>query len=189
MDRWTPRAAPVRNSRHRGHPAPLPEDYNVVIRSATGPAAPPAARTLTAMGRALVLNATELPLAVVPARRAVVLVLKEKAEVVQSNGAIFHSERIALEAPSVTSSTFPSARTRRSRDGRSSPGTVGSASTAGQRPRTSTTCSRGRGVASMCGRTWSRPAAAATRRRWTERLTRPVSICTANRSLRRTASA
>jgi len=48
-----------------------------------------------------VLNATELPLAVVPARRAVVLVLKEKAEVVQSNGAIFHSERIALEAPSV----------------------------------------------------------------------------------------
>ena len=57
--------------------------------------------TLVAMGRALVLNATELPLAVVPARRAVVLVLKEKAEVVQSNGAIFHSERIALEAPSV----------------------------------------------------------------------------------------
>jgi len=28
------------------------------------------------MGRALVLNATDLPLAVVPARRAVVLVLK-----------------------------------------------------------------------------------------------------------------
>ena len=53
------------------------------------------------MGRALVLNATELPLAVVPARRAVVLVLKEKAEVVQSNGAIFHSERIAMEAPLV----------------------------------------------------------------------------------------
>ena len=101
MDRWTPRAAPVRNSRHRGHPAPPREDYNVVIRSASGPAVPLAARTLTAMGRALVLNATELPLAVVPARRAVVLVLKEKAEVVQSNGAIFHSERIALEAPSV----------------------------------------------------------------------------------------
>src|SRR6185369_11014703 len=99
--RWTPRAAPVRNSRHRGHPAPRRADYNVVIRSGSEAVQPAAARTLTAMGRALVLNATELPLAVVPARRAVVLVLKEKAEVVQSNGAIFHSERIALEAPSV----------------------------------------------------------------------------------------
>jgi 5-methylcytosine-specific restriction endonuclease McrA len=53
------------------------------------------------MGRALVLNATDLPLAVVPARRAVVLVLKEKAEVVLSNGMIFHSEHLVLEAPSV----------------------------------------------------------------------------------------
>jgi 5-methylcytosine-specific restriction endonuclease McrA len=53
------------------------------------------------VGRALVLNATDLPLAVVSARRAVVLVLKEKAEVVTSNGLIFHSERLALEAPSV----------------------------------------------------------------------------------------
>lgn len=53
------------------------------------------------MGRALVLNATDVPLAVVPARRAVVLVLKEKAEVVLSNGAIFRSEHISLEAPSV----------------------------------------------------------------------------------------
>ncbi|HCO01959.1 MAG TPA: HNH endonuclease, partial [Actinobacteria bacterium] len=32
------------------------------------------------MGRALVLNATHEPLAIVPARRAVVLVLKHKAE-------------------------------------------------------------------------------------------------------------
>jgi 5-methylcytosine-specific restriction endonuclease McrA len=53
------------------------------------------------MGRALVLNATDLPLAVVSARRAVVLVLKEKAEVVQSNGLIFHSEHVELEAPSI----------------------------------------------------------------------------------------
>jgi 5-methylcytosine-specific restriction endonuclease McrA len=53
------------------------------------------------MGRALVLNATDLPLAVVSARRAVVLVLKEKAEVVQSNGLIFHSEHLELEAPSI----------------------------------------------------------------------------------------
>jgi 5-methylcytosine-specific restriction endonuclease McrA len=53
------------------------------------------------MGRALVLNVTDAPLAVVPARRAVVLVLKDKAEVVSSNGAIFRSERVSLEAPSV----------------------------------------------------------------------------------------
>ena len=53
------------------------------------------------MGRALVLNVTDSPLAVVPARRAVVLVLKDKAEVVASNGAIFRSERVELEAPSV----------------------------------------------------------------------------------------
>jgi 5-methylcytosine-specific restriction endonuclease McrA len=53
------------------------------------------------MGRALVLNATDAPLAVVPARRAVVMVLKEKAEVVASNGAVFHSEHLTMEAPSV----------------------------------------------------------------------------------------
>jgi 5-methylcytosine-specific restriction endonuclease McrA len=53
------------------------------------------------MGRALVLNATDAPLAVVPARRAVVLVLKDKAEVVASNGMIFHAERIQIEAPSI----------------------------------------------------------------------------------------
>ncbi|HEX7464139.1 MAG TPA: HNH endonuclease [Actinomycetota bacterium] len=53
------------------------------------------------MGRALVLNATHQPLAVVSARRAVVLVLKDKAEVVASNGMVFHSERLQIEAPSV----------------------------------------------------------------------------------------
>ncbi|MGZ4132643.1 MAG: HNH endonuclease [Actinomycetota bacterium] len=53
------------------------------------------------MGRALVLNATDVPLAVVPARRAVVLVLKDKAEVVLSNGAMFRAEYVAMEAPSI----------------------------------------------------------------------------------------
>ncbi len=53
------------------------------------------------MGRALVLNASEQPLAVVTARRAVVLVLKDKAEVIVSNGFVFRSERFELEAPSV----------------------------------------------------------------------------------------
>jgi 5-methylcytosine-specific restriction endonuclease McrA len=53
------------------------------------------------VGRALVLNATLQPLAVVPARRAVVLVLKRKAEVVRSNGQVFRSERLQIDAPSV----------------------------------------------------------------------------------------
>ena len=53
------------------------------------------------MGRSLVLNASQEPLAVVPARRAVVLVLKEKAEIVVSNGVVFHSQWIEIPAPSV----------------------------------------------------------------------------------------
>lgn len=47
------------------------------------------------------LNVTHQPLAVVPARRAVVLVLKEKAEVLVSNGQVFRSESLELDAPSV----------------------------------------------------------------------------------------
>jgi 5-methylcytosine-specific restriction endonuclease McrA len=53
------------------------------------------------VGRSLVLNASLQPLAVVPARRAVVLVLREKADVVASNGMVFRSERIRMAAPSV----------------------------------------------------------------------------------------
>jgi 5-methylcytosine-specific restriction endonuclease McrA len=53
------------------------------------------------MGRALVLNASHQPLAVVSARRAVVLVLKDKAEVLVPNGQLFRSERISMDAPSV----------------------------------------------------------------------------------------
>jgi 5-methylcytosine-specific restriction endonuclease McrA len=53
------------------------------------------------MGRSLILNATHQPLAVVTARRAVVLVLKDKAEVVVPDGMVFHSERLEVEAQSV----------------------------------------------------------------------------------------
>ena len=53
------------------------------------------------MGRALVLNASESPLAVVAARRAVVMVLKEKADVVLTNGMVFHSAQLTVEALSV----------------------------------------------------------------------------------------
>jgi 5-methylcytosine-specific restriction endonuclease McrA len=51
--------------------------------------------------RALLLNATFEPLCVLPIRRAVVLVLKEKAEIVARNGAEFHSEHLAIPVPNV----------------------------------------------------------------------------------------
>jgi len=53
------------------------------------------------MSKALVLNATYEPLCVVPVRRAVVLVLKEKAEVLHATERTLHSERTAMPAPSV----------------------------------------------------------------------------------------
>ncbi|HYY44493.1 MAG TPA: HNH endonuclease [Actinomycetota bacterium] len=53
------------------------------------------------MGRALVLNASYQPLCVVPVRRALVLALKGKAEVLHTNGATFRSETLHLQAPSV----------------------------------------------------------------------------------------
>ena len=53
------------------------------------------------MGRALVLNASYQPLCVVPVRRALVLALKEKADVLHTNGLVFRSEMLELHAPSV----------------------------------------------------------------------------------------
>lgn len=53
------------------------------------------------MGRSLILNATYEPLGVVSARRAVVLVLSEKAEMIHPSGDEFHSERLTVAVPSV----------------------------------------------------------------------------------------
>jgi 5-methylcytosine-specific restriction endonuclease McrA len=53
------------------------------------------------MARALVLNATYEPLSIVSARRAVVLVLREKAELVEHGNGAFRSEAVALPMPSV----------------------------------------------------------------------------------------
>jgi len=53
------------------------------------------------VGRALVLNASYQPLCVVSVRRALVLALKGKAEVIHSNGLVFHSEALEIAAPSV----------------------------------------------------------------------------------------
>jgi 5-methylcytosine-specific restriction endonuclease McrA len=53
------------------------------------------------MARALVLNATYEPLSVVPTRRAVVLVLRDRADVIEVNGATWRSEHVSMESPSV----------------------------------------------------------------------------------------
>ncbi|MEJ5253816.1 MAG: HNH endonuclease [Acidimicrobiales bacterium] len=53
------------------------------------------------MSRALVLNASYEPLSVVSARRAVVLVLSGKAEVVHAADRVMRSERLVLTVPSV----------------------------------------------------------------------------------------
>ena len=50
---------------------------------------------------ALVLNATNEPLSVVPARRAAVLVLDGKADAVHFSGAVLRSENLRVEIPSV----------------------------------------------------------------------------------------
>ena len=53
------------------------------------------------MSRALVLNATYEPLCVVPARRALLLVLQAKAEQLAATGRVFHSARFVIDEPSV----------------------------------------------------------------------------------------
>ena len=52
-------------------------------------------------GQVLVLNATYEPLNIVSLQRAVVLLLKDKAEVLEAAGALIRSERLALELPLV----------------------------------------------------------------------------------------
>jgi 5-methylcytosine-specific restriction endonuclease McrA len=53
------------------------------------------------IGRALVLNATFEPLCVVASRRALVLVLSDKAELLHDSGHAFHSARRSFPEPSV----------------------------------------------------------------------------------------
>ena len=53
------------------------------------------------MSRALVLNASYEPLCVVPARRALVLVMSDKAELVHTTERLYHAERITVPEPSV----------------------------------------------------------------------------------------
>lgn len=53
------------------------------------------------MSGALVLNATYEPLCVVPSRRAVVLVLAQRAEILHDTGDAMHSEHLVVPVPSV----------------------------------------------------------------------------------------
>jgi len=53
------------------------------------------------MARALVLNASYEPLSVVPVRRAIVLVLRDRADVIETNGKVWHSEQLDFASPSV----------------------------------------------------------------------------------------
>lgn len=57
--------------------------------------------TSDTLGRALVLNVSYQPLCVVPVRRAIVLALNRKAEVLHSNGHLYRSEKLEMAAPSV----------------------------------------------------------------------------------------
>ncbi len=57
--------------------------------------------TLAAVGRALVLNATYEPLSIVSARRAVVLVLREKADMVEEGDGALRSASVAVPVPTV----------------------------------------------------------------------------------------
>ena len=56
---------------------------------------------LAGVSRALVLNATYEPLCVVPIRRAIILVMKEKAEILHAGDGSLRSARQALPVPSV----------------------------------------------------------------------------------------
>ena len=53
------------------------------------------------MSRALVLNATYEPLCVVSERRAVILVLAHKADVIHDTGSVLRSEQLTVSVPSV----------------------------------------------------------------------------------------
>lgn len=53
------------------------------------------------MNRVLLLNATFEPLCAVSVRRAVVLLLKGKAEMLEADGGALHSERLTITIPSV----------------------------------------------------------------------------------------
>lgn len=53
------------------------------------------------MARALVLNTTYEPLSIVTSRRAVVLVVNHKADIVEAQDGVWRAERVSVRVPSV----------------------------------------------------------------------------------------
>ncbi len=84
-----------------GPPPVGPTGSRLTAGTAVLSAAPVAVDLGGSPAKALVLNATMEPLCVVPARRAVVLVLSSKADVITTNGHRFRSAQLDLAAPSV----------------------------------------------------------------------------------------
>jgi len=62
---------------------------------------PTSEKTRVGVNRALVLNATFEPLGIVSSRRALLLVLATRAELLHATEGIFHSERSSFPEPSV----------------------------------------------------------------------------------------
>ena len=61
----------------------------------------PLARMGVVLAKALVLNTTYEPLSIVTSRRAVVLVISDKADVVEAQETMWHAERMSIQVPSV----------------------------------------------------------------------------------------
>src|SRR5882672_5569126 len=78
-----------------------PEPVGSVSRSKHQRHGPNTSPTTAMGGRVLVLNATFEPINVCTVRRAVVLMLKERAEPIEQNGAVIHSEHTAMARPLV----------------------------------------------------------------------------------------
>ncbi|MCL3861543.1 HNH endonuclease [Actinotalea sp. K2] len=82
-----------------GGPAPRVSPLRRSTRDSLPPTDPVA--TATVLRRALLLNASREPLCVVSVHRAVTLVLSGKAVVLETDGLMLRSERMALPAPQV----------------------------------------------------------------------------------------
>jgi len=85
---------------------PAPAGVTEVVDPEPHPSGAPSAadqggRREQAGGRVLVLNATYEPINVCTVRRATVLVLKERAEILEQGDGALHAERMVLPRPSV----------------------------------------------------------------------------------------
>ena len=131
------------------------------------------------MERALVLNASYQPICVVPVRRAVVLVLKEKADVLVPGAGLVRGATLVVQAPSVIRLRYFVKVPFRARAGLSRRAVFvrddHTCQYCGERAENvDHVVPRSRGGLHVW-RTWSRPAAAATARRRTASSTRRAS--------------